>query len=173
MRVYIPPLIDVHFSRAVVRDIFGSMAVQDLSRYLDKSLAQNMMVFSKPIKNLSMDGFEMYGIEKLFKHELKDVKFPMTIQKLSPETGPQSISLGGIYIDGNQTNSYEIKDLLTEVNDVDEDDELFKTHDRVIFDVQNYSMTFLDEAVANISRTAKFKNVTVKNLFFGDRYKAE
>lgn len=34
-------------------------------------------------------------------------------------------------------------------------------------------MTFLDEAVANISRTAKFNNFTVKNLFFGERYKDE
>ena len=59
------------------------------------------------------------------------------------------------------------------MNDVEEDDELFKTHDRIVFDVQNYSMTFLDEGVANITRNASFKNVTVKNIFFGDRYKEE
>lgn len=76
---YIPPLVDLHFSRTTMKDIFGSLSISGAQKYLDSPLAQNIMVFSKPIKNLTTDGFEMYGVEKLFKHELEDVKFPMTI----------------------------------------------------------------------------------------------
>ena len=66
--------------------------------------------------------------------------------------------------------------MLKEINDVKEDDELFKTHDRIVFDIQNYSMTFLDniyDETTNISRSVKFNNFTVKNFNFGDRYSNE